>query len=770
MAGSPHPRETNLTGLGAGQLNLYFIDVTNVWKSPPPARDVKGIRKVLIHHHAGFPHDLTVKHATQKALSGEAMPNKYVDIASGPDFQTKAYGYHYDVPFVEELSPDGKKLVVYVTNLPGQNSPHTGAGQNEAGIGVSLIGTMRAAEENPDGLNFGAKLTPPAEYTAAEGLPSKNQRRILPVLVRYLQEQYGIDDSYVQAHFQHSKPTCPGYDTERWVLEHEETRRHNGTSFCYPIALSGSAVPFLGTPAKESTRAAAYIRNTRAGKSGFYPFGRRGFWHNGAHLFPPTAGAPVYCVHAGWVLAARYEKSIEVDGVKYGSGAFVLVQHEDPGIWDQSGSIFDNTPIFRWNSATQQWVPGTVQIPLHPTYYSLYMHLGPLSESVGWVATLKRKDPAAFAAMMKDKAKVVHFKDVSIPVAPGEVLGSVGSFDPFAAMDKKAAVQDADVYSAAHTAVLHFEMFSVTNLVSRLESAGVAKAWTITDANDNALAEAVAAKLKGASGLKDAAKLLDDRLSDMDTADPRNEDPSRMAGAMSDDLLEPLSRIIGAHANEWRADWKSVLSGWYREWGLAKNKIKDDDKRIKGTVEHHLKVIKELQWDRALTDYRNRPLAGETETYPCYYHPIRFLNWLNGLERTPDVPNLPYNTFAGVTPFDVAPRNLNTVAAAGKGDRSVTIAVNTGNPVINGVQKLVGTRLAFPPSRTIYTIQTVTEEKSKLTLTLNPPLEQDIKKGAKIRVGGNGWRWTATLPWETNLVGPPPVAPAPTPGKTGATP
>ena len=32
MTTPAHPRETSFTDLPAGQVNLYFIDVTNVWK------------------------------------------------------------------------------------------------------------------------------------------------------------------------------------------------------------------------------------------------------------------------------------------------------------------------------------------------------------------------------------------------------------------------------------------------------------------------------------------------------------------------------------------------------------------------------------------------------------------------------------------------------------------------------------------------------------------------------------------------------------------
>jgi murein DD-endopeptidase MepM/ murein hydrolase activator NlpD len=756
-----HPRETDFKDLPAGQLNLYFIDVSNVWKTKAAARDIKNVRKILLHHHDGPPYDMSVKTKGVKTATGEDMPFSYLDISKRSEYQNKAYGYQYDVPFVEEKV--NGKLVVYIVNSAETDAPHTSNGQNEIGVGISLVGSMRSAEEHTELLKF---PNSPAEYTSAPGLPSANQRRIVPVLVRYVQEKFGVLDSHVQAHFQHGKPTCPGYDTERWVLDHEETARKAGKAVCYPVALDGGGVPFLKKPAEELARAAKYVRNTREGKSGFYPFGRRGFWHNGAHLFA-KAGSPVYAVRDGWVIAARFEKSVKVDGIDYGSAAFVLVQHEDAGIPDPTGKLEDIVPVWRWDDDAKKWVKGTMSVAVMPTYYSLCMHLAPLDEGLSWVKMLKERDPDAWTAIGKDKTKTASFWDVALPVKAGDVIGYVGTHDPFAGMDKKAKVADADVFDDKHHAVLHFEMFSAGNLVKRLEDAAVGKKWTVDDADENALAEVVAKKLEGVEAMKGAAAdLLSSRLDEMDTKDPRNEDPSQMAGAMQDDLLEPLSCLIGNHVNEWTADWKSVLEGWYREWGLAKGKAqKEDSKRIQKTVAHQLEVIGGFKWGRGLTDIRNRRLSID-DAHPHYYHPIRFLNWINGLERTPDLV-MPYNTTDGVSAFDVAPRNIAVVSRADEGSAAVLISSNTGNPKITDHQKLVGTRVTVRGKREYHTVTAVTETKDGLEVTVSPPFGAEVKKGTVLRFGGNGWRWVANFKWETNLVGP---ATGATPTKGGGKP
>ncbi len=308
---------------------------------------MKNIKKLLIHHHDGAPHDLSIKHKTMKASTGEFVPNKYADLATSGEYTTYVYGYHYDVPYVEEKSPDGQKLVVYIMNGADGDSPHTGNGQNEVGIGVSLVGSMRSAEENTEKLNFPHA---PAEYDSAPGLPSKNQRKVLPVLVRFLQEKYKIADCHVQAHFQHGKPTCPGYDTERWVIEHEDTSKRAGKAFCYPVALDGGGAPFLKKPADETARAATYVPGTRArGRAGFFPSGGGGSGTTGCTCFQRRE--PVYAVHDGWVIGgAVWRRAWWWMGDRLWEPRQVCAgaaRGPPPALWTFSGKLQDSAKVGR---------------------------------------------------------------------------------------------------------------------------------------------------------------------------------------------------------------------------------------------------------------------------------------------------------------------------------------------------------------------------------------------------------------------------------------
>jgi hypothetical protein len=755
MSDTP-PRETSFSDLAADAKNLWFVDVSNLWHTLPGDRQVKNIRKILVHHHAGFPHDFTVKHASKRAASGEKAPAKYVDLSTdqgAEGYYKRGYGYHFDVPFVAEDSPDGSKSIIYVVNTADKDASHTGAGQNETGVGISLVGTMRASEEFPMRRDGFPESKVPAEYNAAPGLPSENQRRLLPVLVRFLQEKYGIADCHVQAHFQHGKTTCPGYDTEQWVIDHQDKPRREGKGFCYPVALTagGTSPPFLQKPDQELARSQDYLRNTVKGRSGYYPFGRRHFWHNGVHLFPAGGtGSPVYAVRDGWVSAARFEKKVVVDGFDYGSAAFVVVHHEDPGVWKQ-GIAHDSINMKHFVNGS--WQPVSVTVPVHPTYFSLSMHLKPLSDDIPWVKRLKEKDVAAYDKAQTDRSKTVTFDDVALPVKTGEIIGYVGTHDPFAALPKsQLKVAAPDVFDAKNQAVLHFEMFSGYNLVERLDpDAKAAKAWTIVDADANALAEVAADKLGNVTGLSAFAKALADHTETMETKDPTYQDPSLWSTFLDEPLLNALSCVIVNHVSEWSADWKAVLNSWYREWGLAKGKEKDDKKRIEKTVDHHLNVIQAFQtgWKMPSFAWRQPAIA----TYPFFYHPIRLLNWLNGMTRTPDVAGLRYNTMTGITAFDLSPRTLKVAKAAEEGDTTLYIGPHTGTPAISDDAQFTGTHITFRPDAQVYVITAAQKTKGGYTLTIDPPLKKRVTPKTDMRFGGYGWHWAATFAWDTQVIG-----------------
>jgi hypothetical protein len=754
-----HPLDTNFSDLPSDHKNLWFVDISNVWKQQAAQREVKPIRKILVHHHAGDPRDMTKKSPTVKtnplgtATVGEGMPLGYIDIANWDEYATRPLGYHYDIPYIRETSPDGTKLVVYLCSHPDRNTWHTGAGQNETGIGVSLIGFTRGLADP-----YGGKFNPaPAEFKNSQGLPSQHQRTVLPVLIRFLQETYNIADCHVQAHFQHAKETCPGYDTERWVMDHEDRSRRRGRGFCYPVQLKSGAAgtPFLEEPDQERARFKEYLHNTRRGRSGFFPFGRRHFWHNGAHLFT-SPGCPVHAVRDGWIVAARFDKQVNVDGSDYGSANFVVIHHEDPGLYDPR----DKRPPDQ-SLVNNAWM----RVITHPTYFSQYMHLRPLDDKLAWVHALSEKDAKLYEQIQKNKSLTACFDRkvdntgvknptsvgdvVAIPVKTGEIIGYVGTHDPFAALPKKdLTVAARDIFDAKNQSVLHFEMFSGYNLIERFDpDTQLYKKWTAKDADANALAEIAANKLDQIEGLKDQVPNLRQKLDDMEQKDPQYSDPSLWSTVLDDTLFNALTCVIVNHVSEWNADWKTVLNGWYREWGLTKKQdVAADDTRIKKSVEHHLKVVQAFQSSWTMPRFSWRLPA--IEQRPFFYHPIRLLNWLNGMKRTLDV-SLPYNTLSDVTPFDVAPRNLYGQAPAKVGATTVLIPKYTGNPAIADPQQLVGARVFFPPEKSSHRVVRVQAQtqSNNLELQIDPPLNEELKKGARIRVGGYGWHWESQFAW-----------------------
>lgn len=768
----PHDPETTFSDLASTLSNLWFVDVSEVIaKNISQAtkdkvkRPLNRIRKILVHHHAGFPHDLSKK---QKVAGQPDYPEKYYDYASGA-YKARLYGYHYDLPFVEEKSPDGTKRVVYVTGSPERDQPHTGGGQNNWGIGISLVGTARGSNEFPDARYFGSKHAVPEQYKTDRGMPSENQRLILPVLVRWLQEKHKIADAHVQAHFQWGKPSCPGYDTERWVMWHGDRARREGRGFSYPIALSKgtSGPPYLKPPKQEPSRAAEYLRNTLKARSGSFPFGRRHFWHNGVHLFPEGgAGTDVHAVRDGWVVAARFDKNVKVktaDGteVDYGSANFVIVQHEDPGLVDKEDKRTSIDEVFTINKQGQNLWLG---VPAHPHYYSLYMHLGKLDTGIAWVKRLKEEDSKFFEKIEKKPGEVYDFttgNKVALPVKTGEVIGKVGLHDPFAARPANLKVEHPEIFDAKNKAVLHFEMFSGYNLVQRFDTdRDRHKAWTIDDTDADAFAKAAEEHLDKVTGLSSIAPGLKDKISKMEELDKRHLDPSRWSDLLDDATLDALSKVVAHHISEWGANWKGVIDNWFREWGLVKGK---PDKAQKAAAEHAVKVADafKIKWTYPAMKYR-RPALDKN---PYFYHPIRLLNWLNGLERTPDH-DLPFNN-TDATAFDISPRKVKVAApgAAGATELLLDKASAQGLPkfsekpntefpdkTILDLGLLKGSRFRLADSETIHTISSSTGEKEGQRIAFSPVLASELKKGDQVRFGLIGWHWESKFAWDEKIL------------------
>jgi hypothetical protein len=583
------------------------------------ARPESEIRKVLIHQHDGsVEHTGTDEHGdSHKTRDG--LPIKLLGTGRFHHQRNlRGMAYHFDIPYFDEFV-EGKRIVYQGQRLD-LSSNHTGERQNEIGIGISLMGSLRNAL-----FPRGSKGTPEG------GIPSRHQRAALPALIHYLQERYKIADCHVQGHFQHNQDIrrgCPGYDTERWILEHEDRERR----FCYPVNLGPeNTPPFLDNRTGQDSRCRAYMTNTLAGRSGFYPFGRRFFWHGGVHLFPEGGeNSPVYAVRDGWIIAARVGSRVMVDGRDYGSGNFILIQHSDPGLRNNRDQARSLSPA---NSKGIR----------HLNYFSLYMHLAPLSNSTNlpWLAMFRSKDPEGLRDMFASPQTARRLDPLALPVKTGEVIGHVGWHDPFAG--RVAGMSDP---IDGHNAVLHFEMFSPEKYLLQPPAPGdrggsllqffdpdrnLHEDWTINDTDPNALAENAGRKLSALPAFSGEAmaRRIDELEANLDAEDPAAGDPGQVYQA-DPEMNDLLSRVVTRHVSEWKAEWRSVLTRNQSQWGLTREMI-----------DHHVRVVEQFQWwDQVITSQGHFPkrtsLAPNTKPY--FYHPIRLLNWLNGLARTIVVP------------------------------------------------------------------------------------------------------------------------------------
>ncbi len=690
-------------------------------------RNEWAIRKILIHHHAG-----SAKSTADKLDNGVPKSCKATaDFFVNEDSPAKAgiqgrgwpgYAYHYDIGYGEDRAA-GKDLV-YQTQHPNRISYHTGAGQNEMGISISHMGSMR---------HIGAPRG--ASYSPDEGRPHESQKRALPALTDYLQEKYGISDLHVQGHFQHRKPACPGWDIEFWIMQREERPRREGRAFCWPIAPGKKdEATFLTTSGQDAVVARDLMRSNLRGGSGFFPFGRRFLWHDGVHLFPVSgAGANVYAVRDGWVVGARLNKNVVLDGRDYGSASFVLVLHEDPGLYD---------PL---DSRTH----GSRRRPEPIRYYSLYMHLAPLDESIAWVARLKERDRERYDEMTAAPHVGFNVAGVSIPVKAGEVIGKVGVYNPFAARSPNLKVADDRVFDASSKPALHFEMFFRDHLVKRFDpDRELHKTITIRDSDRDAIADNIVQKLSKLSGFGD--EMVDHLKSAVEAAneiDPGYEDPSAWTVNLSSKLNDALSRLIVEHRSEWGVSWKSVINANYRRWGLDKNER-----------DHYQRVVREFQWWNEVVKsqgiHRAKLTGLSANARPFYAHPVRFLCWLNGLRRVLDREPTGGIDEAGYPISTNIDADLwirtSIVAKASAGETTIRINGSVGE------DRLKGGSLRIQGHTQVYVIRSFEvckkgSKRASFDLVIAPSLREDVKAGTAIKLGNYGWHYEQTFAWNTDL-------------------
>lgn len=645
----------------------WFINTYNA--HPRPAKPQRAhrpwsLRNIVLHQFAGGP-GFDVLHArhigshgiySRLELSADDKGRKMN--SAGTRYAQSSYPYHFVIPYYADLI--SHQILVYKIQDLRVASVHA-SGHREMSLGVSVMGHPRTYSH------------PTGQYGTPEGRPAERQLKALRGVVRYLQDYYHIADSHVHGHFSHnvqSRRECPGYDVERYLLDLEDrlatahpddnakaTRTAASPRYCYPIRLPGQAgVPGLARVwerdaegrdsvdnAKlnsETQRARQYMANARSRPGGVYPRGRRPIWHNGVHLHPAAAGEPVYAVRDGWLVAANLRKSIsyqQPDGsnVDFGSASFILLQHSDPPVAD----------------ARTWWNPRRGRRRPYPlNYYSLYMHLQPLAaaadaDDFDWLKELRRRDSALHRTITTTDSTST-FGNLAIPVHTGEVIAKTGTHAPFA------IAADGTALARALQPVLHFEMFSTDNLLEKFGfNNTVANNWTINDRTTNPLVESAHLHPPGNYGDPDLLARLNQRTTELDGDDPHQERSDLAPATEHADFQDAFSKIVVRHISEWASQWNRIpqsiwggngTGGWRNardQWNTFRSEYVDEIQWLRNAW-----AVNARRTDlRESTNWLSSLAAWPAHHRFFYFHPIRMLNWLNGLSRGMQHPFAWYN-------------------------------------------------------------------------------------------------------------------------------
>ncbi len=646
----------------------WFVNTHNAY--PRPAKPTRAhrpwsIRNIVVHQFAGGP-GYPIGHARHLGSHGiySRLELSAEDKASATNkartrYTISSYPYHFVIPYYAD-SITGRVLVYKIQNLRVA-SAHAG-GHREMSLGVSLMGHPRTYTDSN------------GRYGTPEGRSSERQHEALRALVRYLQDFYHIPDSHVHGHFTHNEARrreCPGYDAERYVLDLEDRLSIAHTfdvghgaivnaqsRYCYPVALPGqNAVPDLrrvwerdangqdsvnnANLTAETARAAQYMTNARSRPGGGFPYGRRPIWHNGCHLYPSRAGQDVYCVRDGWVIAANLKKEISYQQpsggtAEFGSASWILVQHSDPPVCD----------------ARTMWdPPGRPRRRPYPlNYYSLYMHIQPLenasdADNIDWLEELERRDRNLHQTVTT--ADDTHvFGTLAIPVKTGEVIAKVGTHAAFAiASDGSAVEREA-------RPVLHFEMFSKDNLLDKFGfDDTVTNNWSVNDNTRNPLVESKHRDPPGDFGNAALLGRLNTRRTELETLDPHEERSDLAPQTDTAEFQDAFSKVVARHISEWASEWSQIprsiwggngTGGWrnnQNQWDLFNDRYVDEMQWLRSAWADRSTRQSLQQSTRWLTSMR--PWPSQHRFY--FFHPIRMLNWLNGLSRGMQHPRGYYN-------------------------------------------------------------------------------------------------------------------------------
>jgi hypothetical protein len=208
-------------------------------------------------------------------------------------------------------------------------------------------------------------------------------------------------------------------------------------------------------------------------------------------------------------------------------------------------------------------------------------------------------------------------------------------------------------------------MFSKDNLLEKFGfNAGVARNWTIDDGTRNPLVEARHRDPRGDYGDAALFARLNTRRTELEGIDPHEERADLAPQSEHAEFQDAMSKIVAHHISEWAAQWSQIpravwggnRAGAWRnardQWDLFNEHYVDEMQWLRSawaTPATRQQLQLSTRWIASM-----RPWPPRHQFY--YFHPIRMLNWLNGLSRGLEHPRGYYN---GTGPRDDASTDPN---------------------------------------------------------------------------------------------------------------
>ena len=420
----------------------------------------------------------------------------------------------------------------------------------------------------------------------------------------------------------------PGFDWQR--VRHGLAREHNA----FPVELeAGVNISSLLEPDKVQRYAQRYFANNeQSGEGGWYPLGRRQNWHGGVHLHAKR-GATVRAMFDGRLVAGRFGRRTS----DLGHSNFLVLRHD-------------------------------VEIPRGPevdpetlTFFSLYMHLGPLDtarstpESPEWLRALHRvhsgrteeeeealrggralageeleeatkrsreeEDPLTeararadahvvpavgphLAAFKRGEIALIPWKKSPIRISSGEPLGTVGEFG------------QPDVWSP----MIHVEVFAEETWRKAVEMGVHGRYFSPLEGDfgdDLLCGDASVIGLFEAGRTRRGKRLTPTDIENLYTATDDYEEERKI-----------LRKVVSRHVSEWsdQVNWIRALTS-AEDWDTRRE---DLEKLVtnSGIFREALEQVLPFVWlNQEVADHMGLD-TGKWDGVLSHFHPIHFLLWL----------------------------------------------------------------------------------------------------------------------------------------------